>query len=191
MANRLTELSEREFPWYVRLVFAYQKRKYGQVLSPMWAWGRQPGIMFVFLLLIGRFNKLSSPSGLLRTLMSVRISQINHCDFCVDFNAHNFLAAHGAHEKIDFIDRWAEHPVVFSAEERAAIAYAEAVTLNDDAATDRAMAELKRFFKDDAIVAITAWIGVQNLSSKFNDALAIPPQGFCRIPNPPTRSSTD
>ena len=44
------------------------------------------------------------------------------------------------------------------------------------------MAELKRFFKDDAIVAITAWIGVQNLSSKFNDALSIPVQGFCRIP---------
>lgn len=191
MANRLTELSERNFPWYIRLVFAYQKRKYGQVLSPMWAWGRQPAIMFVFLLLIGRFNRLASPSGLLRTLMSVRISQINHCDFCVDFNAHNFLAAHGAHEKIDFIDRWSEHPEVFSEEDRAALAYAEAVTLNDDAGTDRAMAELKRFFKDDAIVAITAWIGVQNLSSKFNDALAIPPQGFCRIqPNPP-RSSND
>jgi AhpD family alkylhydroperoxidase len=182
MATRLDELSERDFPWYVRLVFAYQKRKYGQVLSPMWAWGRQPAIMFVFLLLIGRFKRLASPDPLLRTLMSVRISQINHCDFCVDFNAHNFLAAHGAHEKIDFIDRWLEHPEIFSAQERAALAYAEAVTLNDDAGTARAMTGLKRFFKDDAIVAITAWIGVQNLSSKFNDALGIPMQGFCRVP---------
>lgn len=182
MANRLAERSERDFPWYVRLVFAYQKRKYGQVLSPMWAWGQQPAIMFVFLLLIGRFNRLAAPGGLLRTLMSVRISQINHCDFCVDFNAHNFLAAQGAHEKIDFIDRWQDHPEVFSDEERAALAYAEAVTLNDDAGTERALSELKRFFKDDAIVAITAWVGVQNLSSKFNDALAIPPQGFCRVP---------
>lgn len=182
MATRLDELSERDFPWYVRLVFAYQKRKYGQVLSPMWAWGRQPAIMFVFLLLIGRFKRLASPGPLLRTLMSVRISQINHCDFCVDFNAHNFLAAQGAHEKIDFIDRWLEHPEVFSEEERAALTYAEAVTLNDDAGTARAMTELKRFFKDDAIVAITAWIGVQNLSSKFNDALSIPMQGFCQVP---------
>lgn len=182
MATRLEELSGRDFPWYVRLVFAYQKRKYGQVLSPMWAWGRQPGIMFVFLLLIGRFKRLASPGPLLRTLMSVRISQINHCDFCVDFNASNFLAAHGAHEKLDLIDRWLEHPEVFSAEERAALAYAEAVTLNDNAGTALAIAELKRFFKDDAIVAITAWIGVQNLSSKFNDALSIPPQGFCRVP---------
>ena len=186
MANRLTQLSERDFPWYVRLVFAYQKRKYGQVLSPMWAWGHQPGLMFVFLLLIGRFNRLAVPGGQLRTLMSVRISQINHCDFCVDFNAHNFLAAHGAHEKIDVIDRWADHPEVFIDEERATLAYAEAVTLNDDVGTERAMAELKRFFSDKAIVAITAWIGVQNLSSKFNDALAIPPQGFCRVPPRPS-----
>ena len=182
MATRLEELSERDYPWYVRLIFGYQRRKYGQVLSPMWVWGRQPGIMFVFLLLIGRFNRLASPGPMLRTLMSVRISQINHCEFCVDFNAHNFLAAQGAHEKIDLIDRWLEHPEVFSEEERAALAYAEAVTLNDGAGTALAMAELKRFFKDDAIVAITAWIGVQNLSSKFNDALSIPVQGFCRIP---------
>ena len=182
MANRLDKISERDFPWYVRLVFAYQKREYGQVLAPMWAWGRQPAIMFVFLLLIGRFKRLASPDGLLLTLMSVRISQINHCDFCVDFNAHNFLAAHGAHEKIDFIDRWREHPEVFNEEEHAAIAYAEAVTLNDDSGVACAMVELKRWFKDDAIVAITAWIGVQNLSSKFNDALDIPMQGFCRVP---------
>lgn len=182
MSNRLAAMSERDFPWYVRLVFAYQKRKYGQVLAPMWAWGRQPGIMFVFLLLIGRFQRLASPGALLRTLMSVRISQINHCGFCVDFNAHNFLVGHGAHEKIDFIDRWADHPDVFSAEERAALAYAEAVTLNDDAVTAAALAELKRFFSDDEIVAVTAWIGVQNLSSKFNDALGIPTQGFCRVP---------
>lgn len=182
MTSRLDELSERDFPWYVRLVFAYQKRKYGQVLSPMWAWGRQPAIMFVFLLLIGRFKRLASPSPLLRTLMSVRISQINHCDFCVDFNAHNFLAARGAQAKIDFIDRWREHPEIFSEEERAALAYAEAVTLSDEAGTARAVDELKYFFKDDAIVAITAWIGVQNLSSKFNHALGIRTQGFCRVP---------
>lgn len=182
MSTRLKELSERDFPWYVRIVFAFQKRKYGQVLSPMWAWGRQPAIMFVFLLLIGRFNRLATPGALVRTLMSVRISQLNHCEFCVDFNAHNFLAAHGAQEKIDFIDHWPQHPEVFSEEERAALAYAEAVTLNDNAGTAVAVTELKRFFADDAIVAITAWIGVQNLSSKFNDALGIPMQGFCRIP---------
>lgn len=188
MTNRLDELSERDYPWYVRLIFAYQKRKYGQVLSPMWAWGRQPAIMFVFLMMIGRFKRLSSPDGLLRTLLSVRISQINHCAFCVDFNAHNFLSAQGAHEKIDCINRWQDHPEIFSEEERAALAYAEAVTRNDEASVDGAMAELKRFYKDDAIVAITAWIGVQNLSSKFNDALGIPMQGFCRAP---TRSSAD
>lgn len=189
MTTRLGELSERDFPWYIRLIFAYQKRKYGQVLSPMWAWGRQPAMMFVFLLLIGRFNRLASPSALLRTLMSVRISQINHCEFCVDFNAHNFLAAHGASEKIDLIDCWVEHPAIFSAEERVALAYAEAVTRNDDAAA--ALAELKRFFNDDAIVAITAWVGVQNLSSKFNGALNIPVQGFCRITPIPHRPTPD
>jgi AhpD family alkylhydroperoxidase len=183
MNSRLDECSERDFPWYIRLIFAYQKRRYGQVLSPMWAWGQQPAIMFAFLFMITRFNRLKSPSNLLRTLLSVRISQINHCAFCMDFNAHNFLAAHGAQEKIDFIDCWPEHPEAFSEEERAALAYAEAVTRNDDAGTARAIEALKGFFTDQEIVAITAWIGAQNLSSKFNDALGIPMQRFCRVPH--------
>jgi alkylhydroperoxidase family enzyme len=41
---------------------------------------------------------------------------------------------------------------------------------------------LKKHFDDNAIVELTALIAFQNLSSKFNSALGVPPQGFCRIP---------
>ena len=34
---------------------------------------------------------------------------------------------------------------------------------------------------DQAIVELTALIAFQNMSSKFNTALAIKPQGFCKI----------
>lgn len=158
MATRLDELSERDYPWYVRWVLFTRNANTGRC-CPQCGRGAAACDYVRVPFLIGRFKRLASPGPLLRTLMSVRISQINHCEFCVDFNAHNFLAANGAYEKIDFIDRWLEHPEVFSEEERAALAYPEAVTLNDDAGTACAMTELKRFFNDDAIVAITAWLG--------------------------------
>ena len=34
--------SRRHYPWYVRLIFALQRRKYGQELEPARLWGRIP-----------------------------------------------------------------------------------------------------------------------------------------------------
>lgn len=178
----IAEKAEKDFPWYVRLVFAYQKRKYGLVLAPMRAWGQQPGLMFAFLLLLARFRRVEGFSGALRTLLSVRISQINHCPFCVDFNAHNFLVADGAYAKLEHIDDWRQHADCYTPVERAALAFAEAVTVNDAVTTQAGLTALQTFFSDREIVAITAWIGVQNFSSKFNSALDIPSQGVCRWP---------
>jgi alkylhydroperoxidase family enzyme len=49
---------------------------------------------------------------------------------------------------------------------------------------------LKAQFDDDAIIEFTALIGFHNLSSKFNAALGVVPEGFCRNPRP-ARSNAD
>lgn len=41
---------------------------------------------------------------------------------------------------------------------------------------------LRCHFDDDGIVELTALIAFQNMSSKFNSALGVPAQGFCRLP---------
>lgn len=41
---------------------------------------------------------------------------------------------------------------------------------------------LRAQFSDDETVELTALIGFQNLSSKFNSALGVPAQGFCLPP---------
>jgi alkylhydroperoxidase family enzyme len=63
-----------------------------------------------------------------------------------------------------------------------ALEYADAITLSDLEVTDDVMARVKQQFDDDAIVELTALIAFQNMSSKFNAALDVPPQGFCRLP---------
>jgi len=42
--------------------------------------------------------------------------------------------------------------------------------------------KLKRRWSDDIIIEVTGIIAFQNLSSKFNAALDVPSQGFCRLP---------
>jgi alkylhydroperoxidase family enzyme len=73
---------------------------------------------------------------------------------------------------------------VYTAEERLALEYAEAMTLSDRQVTDELAARARTTFGDDGLVELTGLVAFQNLSSKFNAALDIPPQGFCRVPPP-------
>jgi AhpD family alkylhydroperoxidase len=106
------------------------------------------------------------------------VSQINHCAFCVDINSATLAKRGVPMEKIDALADWRNSPL-FADEERLALEFAEAMTLNrvDDDLRHR----IKRQWDDDAMVELAGLIAFQNLSSKFNAALDVPSQGFCRV----------
>jgi alkylhydroperoxidase family enzyme len=56
------------------------------------------------------------------------------------------------------------------------------MTRSDTHVEDQHVSRLRDHFDDDAIIELTGLIAFQNMSSKFNAALAVPPQGFCRLP---------
>jgi len=127
-------------------------------------------------------DRRSSPIGpVLRSLVSVRVSQLNGCRFCIDINSATLLKRGVPSDKIAVLDSW-QKSGLFTEQERVALEYAEAVTLRSGAIDERLMEQLTKCFDDDAIVELTALIAFQNLSSKFNSALGVPPQGFCRLP---------
>jgi alkylhydroperoxidase family enzyme len=43
---------------------------------------------------------------------------------------------------------------------------------------------LRRHFTNEAVIELTGLVAFQNLSSKFNAALGVEPQGFCTLPPP-------
>ena len=177
----ITTADDHKFPWYVRLFFWNQKRKYGAILEPARLWGRTPKVFATLALLYGAFDRHSSPlEPVLRTLVTVRVSQINWCPFCVDINSATALKRGISDEKLTAL---AEHAnsALFSDKEKAALAYAEAVTCSDRQPTPEQFETLRRYFDDDAIIELTGLIGFQNMSSKFNAALGVEPQGFCAI----------
>jgi alkylhydroperoxidase family enzyme len=93
----------------------------------------------------------------------------------------------GSMEKAEQLADWRES-AVFTEAERTALEYTEAVTITDRRVSDELMVGLRRHFDDDAIVELTGLIAYQNLSSKFNAALDVPSQGFCRIAAPTSGS---
>ena len=181
----MTRVSKPElsrYPWLVRLIFWAQKRKYGATLEPTYYWGRVPKILYGIQVLYRCLDRSRSPlDPALRALVSNRIAHLNHCAFCSDLSASSLEKKGVPVAKILALDNYASDPS-FTAKERAAIAYAEAVVGNDDTVMDEKIATLKAFFNEDEIVELTGWICFQTFSSKFNAALDVPPQGFCRLP---------
>jgi len=172
----------RTYPWYLRPFFWRQRRKYGAILDSALLWARAPRLFLGVALLYGMIDRKASPlDPALRSLVTVRVSQINDCPFCVDLNSATLLRRGASPAKIEVVYRWRECDV-FDERERVALEYAEAVTWSDRSVNDGLIAQLRTHFDDDAIVELTGLIAFQNMSSKFNSALGVPPQGFCRIP---------
>jgi len=147
-------------------------------------WARSPRLFIGVALLYGFIDRDSSPiEPALRSLLTVRVSQMNGCPFCVDLNSATLLKRGAAIEKVEAVDRWKQSSL-FNDRERAALGYAEAMTLTDVRAIDGIFADLRRHFDDNAVIELTGLIAFQNMSSKFNSALGVPPQGFCRLRMP-------
>src|ERR1051325_9244732 len=84
-------------------------------------------------------------------------------------------------DKLQAVDRWAEHPG-FTPRERAALGYAEMVTISPNDITDEQFAELRRHFSDREIVELTLQAAFENFRARFNRALRIEDDGFARMP---------
>ena len=177
--SHITTPADFRFPWYLRLMFFLQRRRYGRELEPTRLWGRTPRVFLAMAAMYAALDRRSSPLAPgLRSLVQVRVSQINWCPFCVDLNSATCLKRNVSEEKLSALPQFAESPL-FDECEKVALHYAETMT-DSNRHSDRVLvARLRQHFSDDAIIELTALIAYQNMSSKFNAALGVPAQGFC------------
>src|SRR5512145_3113601 len=152
----------RARPWYLRPFFWNQRRKYGDVLQSALLWARVPRLFLGVAVLYGMIDRRSSAiDPALRSLVTVRVSQINDCPFCVDLNSATLMKRGASLEKVEALERWRESDP-FDERERAALEYAEAMTYSERGVDDELMARVKRHFDDDAVVELTGLIAFQN-----------------------------
>jgi AhpD family alkylhydroperoxidase len=112
-------------------------------------------------------------------MIRLRCSQINGCAFCVDINSATLAQRGGSKDKVLAVAEW-RRTDLFTPDERLALEYAEATSLNK--VDDDLRLRLKERWGEDTIIELTGLIAYQNLSAKFNSALDVPAQGFCRLP---------
>src|SRR5574342_1081943 len=88
-------------------------------------------------------------------------------------------------EKIQAVPAWRESRR-FSDMERAALEYAEAMTITGQRVSDELFARLRSLFDEAQIVELTAAVALENFRSKFNVPLGVENQGFCVLPHLPS-----
>ena len=108
--------------------------------------------------------------GLLE-LVKTRVSQLNGCAFCLDMHTKDARAAGESEQRLYLLPAWREAPC-YTERERAALAWAEAVTLlKDQQVPDEVYEQARRQFDEKALVdltlAIVAINGWNRLSVSF------------------------
>ena len=97
-------------------------------------------------------------------LVKMRASQINGCAYCLDMHTKDALAAGETAQRLFLLDAWREAPL-YSARERAALAWTEALTLvTEGHVPDAVFEQAHAQFSDAelakltlAVIAINGW----------------------------------
>ena len=173
----------KDYSWYLRPFFSGQMKKYGSILNSSLLWARSPMLFLGLSFLYRALDRKSSPiSPALRSLIIVRVSQLNGCLFCVDLNSSILLESGTPDSKVKELEFWRKS-MLFNDIEKIVLDYTEAITITEKRMSEDLFNSLKNFFSEDQIIELTATIAFQNMSTKFNTALDISPQGFCPIKN--------
>jgi AhpD family alkylhydroperoxidase len=104
----------------------------------------------------------SSVEAGLRRLVFLRVSQINGCTYFVDLHAHEALRDGEKPQRVHCLSVWHETSL-FSAKERAALAYAECVTqVSGTHVSDTDYTKVAQHFSEQELVDLTLAISVMN-----------------------------
>lgn len=103
-------------------------------------------------------------------LVKIRASQLNGCAWCLDMHTKDARAEGETEQRLYLVPVWREAPC-YSARERAALAWTEAVTkLPDGEVSDAVYAEARRHFDEKALTDLTLAIIAINGWNRFNVA---------------------
>lgn len=170
-----------------KIAYRIAARMYGEVPEPVAVSMHHPGIArtsTVHELMAQRASK-RLPANI-RDIAVYRTAWTIGCSWCVDFGAMEQRLAGLDTDRLAHIADYASSEF-YSDDERAAIAYADAMT-GDVASTvtDDQVADLERRFGRDGLVELTYQIALENSRARMNSALGIHDQGFsadaCRVP---------
>jgi AhpD family alkylhydroperoxidase len=122
--------------------------------------------------IIAALGKVAAKAGIdkqLLELIKLRASQINGCAFCVQFHILQSESLGIAADKLNLVVVWREAPQ-FSARERAALAWTEALTLLTEGVSDEVYAQVRAEFSEQELAYLSSAIASINVWNRLGVA---------------------
>ena len=94
-------------------------------------------------------------------LIDLRVSQLNNCHFCQNLHREWGVRDGVTEEQLNAVEHWPTSPL-FQASERAAFAWAEALTRQQEDKVEGLLAELRKHWSEQSIAELTMVIAVIN-----------------------------
>jgi AhpD family alkylhydroperoxidase len=187
MTTRIAPLPPKKAGPLTRMMYRYAKRRFGEVPEPFTVAAHHPRLLVanaVHETLLQR-GSVTLPASV-RELAVFWTARTVGCSWCVDFGSMLMRLENLDMDRLKSIDDYATSPA-FDDDERAAIAYADAMTTDPHTVTDEQVADLRARFGDAGVIELTYQIGVENMRARMYSALGITEQGFnsgdaCRVP---------
>jgi AhpD family alkylhydroperoxidase len=185
--TRIDPLPPKRANLLVRVMYRYAKRRFGEVPEPFAVAAHHPRLLIANAV---HETMLQSASRTLpksvRELAVFWTARTVGCSWCVDFGSMLQRLDGLDIERLKDIDHYATSPA-FSDDERAAIAYANAITTDPHSVTDEQVEDLRVRFGEAGVMELTYQVGVENMRARMYSALGITEQGFnsgdsCRVP---------
>lgn len=107
-------------------------------------------------------------------LIYFRVSQINGCAFCLDMHSKDLCAAGETQQRLFLLNAWRESPF-YTDRERAALAWAEALTkLGQACVPDALYEEARQQFSEEELIDLTFAVITINSYNRLNIAFPAP-----------------
>jgi AhpD family alkylhydroperoxidase len=107
-------------------------------------------------------------------LIDFRVSQINGCAYCLDMHSKDLRAAGETEQRLYVLEAWREAPF-YSERERAALAWAEAVTLlTNKEVPDEVYEQARAQFSEQELAVLTLAVVAINGWNRLNIAFRTP-----------------
>jgi AhpD family alkylhydroperoxidase len=111
-------------------------------------------------------------------LLKLRVSQINGCAFCIDMHWKDLRALGETEQRLYSLDAWHDSPF-YSDRERAALAWAEAVThLVDGHVPDELYQQVRAQFDEQGVASLTFVVVTINAWNRLMIASRMPPGSY-------------
>ena len=115
-----------------------------------------------------RYVRDSGLDPRLYELVKIRASQLNGCAFCLDMHTRDARQAGEDQRRLDVLSAWREAPELFTDEERAALAFTEAVTrIGDGGVPDPVWNDVAQRFDDTGIVHLLMAVATINVWNRL------------------------